>query len=525
MPTSTHRPVRRSDVRGQAVPRPPVRLRSYALVYAFIAAFLILVHGPLLRLPFYWDEIGQFIPASLDLLRKGALIPVSTMPNVHPPGLMAYLALFWTFLGYSIPATRVAMLLIAAAGGLVTFLLAIELTRGTTGTPAFAALVLLCISPLFFSQAMLAQLDMPAMCLSLLALLLFLQNRVRASAIACTALVFVKETGLIVPALLGVWTVLENRDYRSRINGAWFLLPIPGLSLWLIALHHRTGHWFGNPEFAAYNLIAPLHPLAFVVAFVRRIYYLFFGSGHFIGTIALIWAWQRMPLLRDRPWRVAGSFVLAQTVMVSALGGAVLERYLLPALPVVYIAFATSLRALLVGTRQVALAGLLVCLAAANFVNPTYPFPFENNLAFVSFVGLEEDAANAVEFQASALPGGGRVAAVFPVGDALRNPDFGFVRQARRVVEIDNFSRPEVQKLKDQAPDFVVVYNRQWDPLGLLEKPAMRDLMTRYFGYRPELNAEEIAEALSMHIGQQWERRGLTMQLLERYPRAAQRPQ
>ena len=67
-----------------------------------------------------------------------------------------------------------------------------------------------------------------------------------------------------------------------------------------------------------------------------------------------------------------------------------LERYLLPALPVVYIAFAISLRALLPRTRRLAFAGLTVCLIAANFVNPVYPFPFENNLAFVSFVGLEK---------------------------------------------------------------------------------------------------------------------------------------
>ncbi len=76
-----------------------------------------------------------------------------------------------------------------------------------------------------------------------------------------------------------------------------------------------------------------------IVALLRRLYYLFIGSGHVIGTIALVWALRRMPLLRDRPWRIAASFVLAHVLVVSALGGAVLERYLLPALPVVYIAF------------------------------------------------------------------------------------------------------------------------------------------------------------------------------------------
>ncbi|MES1260572.1 MAG: hypothetical protein ABUS49_02465, partial [Acidobacteriota bacterium] len=162
-------------------PRPPVRWQTYILVYALIAVFMVLAHGPLLEVPFYWDETGQFIPAALDLYHSGAWIPHTTMPNVHPPGVMAWLAVFWHLFGYSIEGTRVAMLLLASLGALFTFLLAIELAREAPGTPAFLVLAMLCISPLFFAQSMLAQLDMPAMCFAVLALLLFLQGRFRAS--------------------------------------------------------------------------------------------------------------------------------------------------------------------------------------------------------------------------------------------------------------------------------------------------------------------------------------------------------
>lgn len=493
-----------------------MRKRAYALVFGLIASFLILVHGPLLRLPFYWDEIGQFIPASLDLFLIGAWIPVSTLPNVHPPGMMAYLAMFWSVFGYSIVGTRIAMLLVAAGAALVTFLLGIELARGATGTPAFAAVALLAISPLFFAQSMLAQLDMPAMCVACLALLLFLQGRVKASALTCVVLVIVKETGLIVPALFGVWMLVEVKTWKQRAESLWFVLPLPGLVIWLIALHHATGHWFGNSAFTAYNLFEPLHPVPFLLAFARRIYFLFIGTGHFIGTLALIWAWRRMPMLRERPWRIAGSFVLANMVVVSALGGAVLERYTLPALPVVYIAFATSLQALMPRARKLALSGLVACLAAANFVNPIYPFPFENNLAFASFVDLEEETAYAVEQRGDALPGGGNVATVFPVADALRNPRFGFVQAPRKVLEMNDFSRTEVARIGELSPEMVVVYQREWDPLHLLARRGVREFMTRYYGYQPEMNAEEIASALSMRVGRRWKSRGLTMELLER---------
>jgi hypothetical protein len=496
--------------------RPPVRLRSYALTFGFIAVILLLTHGPILNLPFYWDEVGQFVPASLDLFRAGSWIPVSTVPNVHPPGIMAYLALCWSIFGYSISATRIAMLIVASVGALVTFLLAIELARGSTGVPAFAALAMLCLSPLFFAQAMMAQLDMPAMCLSTLALLLFLQNRIRESAIACIFLVLIKETGLILPALFGGWIIFEQGDRKRRLQALWFLLPVPGLAIWLLALHRATGHWFGNAAFTAYNLRDTLHPIPFVLALLRRCYYLFASTGHIIGTIAFVWAFRRMPLLRDRPWRIAGSFVIAQIVMVSALGGAVLERYILPALPVVYIAFAVSCQALPTFTRRAAIAALLLCLVAANFVNPLYPFPFENNLSFVNFVALEETATDRAEQDVRVLPGGGVIATPFPIANAFRNPDYGFVRSPHKVFEVADFSPAQIEKLKAEGPDIVIWYQRTWDPLHLLDKPAIGGFLARHYGYVPDMSPAQIASALSMRVARRWTRGGLSMELLVR---------
>ena len=236
-----------------------VRPRSYLLAYTCIALFLICIHEPLLQLPYYWDELGQFVPASLDLFDTGAWIPHSTLPNVHPPGVMAYLALFWHVFGYSIAGTRIAMLLAASAGAMACFLLGIELSRGVPRAPAFSALALLCACPLFVAQAMLAQLDMPAMCLTVLALLLFIQNRWRDSALVCVALVLVKETGIVAPALFGVWLLAERR-IRPAL---WFLLPLIALCGWLLLLKRGTGHWLGNENFTQYNLYYPLNPMRF----------------------------------------------------------------------------------------------------------------------------------------------------------------------------------------------------------------------------------------------------------------------
>ena len=102
-----------------------VRPRSYLLIFAAAALAVIAAHVPLLQLPYYWDETGQFIPAATDLYQTGALIAHSATPNVHPPGVMTWLALAWHVFGYGIPTTRIAMLLVAAFGVLATFLLAI----------------------------------------------------------------------------------------------------------------------------------------------------------------------------------------------------------------------------------------------------------------------------------------------------------------------------------------------------------------------------------------------------------------
>src|SRR5580704_7386416 len=116
-----------------------VRPGSYLLIFAAVAALIVTAHAPLLQLPYYWDEAGQFIPAATDIYQTGSWIAHSATPNVHPPGVMAWLALAWHLFGFSILTTRIAMLLLASFGALTTFLLAIELSRGSPGTPAFAA--------------------------------------------------------------------------------------------------------------------------------------------------------------------------------------------------------------------------------------------------------------------------------------------------------------------------------------------------------------------------------------------------
>ena len=175
------------------------RRASHLIFFSAFAALLVVMHLPFLTLPFHWDELGQFVPAALDLYRDGALVPHSTLPNVHPPGIMLILAGVWKVFGFSILSSRLTMLAIAALGVFLSFLLAIRFSRKASGAPAFAAIVFLLAAPLFYTQSMLVLLDMPAMTLTVLALLLFFDQRYAACAAVATALVLVKETAITTP--------------------------------------------------------------------------------------------------------------------------------------------------------------------------------------------------------------------------------------------------------------------------------------------------------------------------------------
>ena len=361
-----------------------------------------------LDLPFFWDEVGQFVPASLDLFHSGALVPYSVTPNAHPPGLMAYLALVWSIAGYSITATRLAMLLLAGVSVLAVLRLANKL--GARG--ALVAL-LLCCSPVFYAQAMLAQLDMPAMLFTLLATLLFLEERIFWSAAACVALVLVKETGVVTPMLFGFWLLVERRPRES----AYFLLPAAALGAWLFFLKYKTGHLFGSAEFTEYNLTYMLHPVRMGVALRQA------DLSPVLGELALDWRLgdrlrvaARRGYSRSRSWRIVWTLVALHVLLFSVLGGAMLERYLLPVTPIVYIAMVAGWSAMPSPWRVVGPVAFIVAVAACNFWNPPYPFPLENNLAFTDFVRLQQSAASYLEQR---LSGNGGVDSMAALGRAL----------------------------------------------------------------------------------------------------------
>ena len=126
-------------------------------------------------------------------------------------------------------------------------------------------------------------------------------------------------------------------------------------------------------------------------------------------------------------------------------------------------------------------------LLVSWFVNPPYPFPFENNLAWTDFVRLEQAGARQLE----AHEAGRAILTVWPLTDALRRPEFGFVSHPLRVVELHGF---EPKRLAGVRPDGVVVlYCRMWDPpVSVLRLPGVKEFISRYYDFAPPVSGADI---------------------------------
>ena len=486
-----------------------IRPIVYAYFFAMFAIILFASHAPLVTLPYFWDEHGQFVAAALDILHDGAWVPRSTVPNVHPPGVMAYLAAVWRFAGYSIPATRLAMLVLATLGVLFTFLLAIELSRGAPGAPAFIAVLLLMADPLFYTQAMMAQLDMPAMVFGVAALLFYLQKRYEIAAVACLALVLSKETGVILPLLF-----VGDLVRQKRFSMAALYLPVfVSLGVWLLYLHSVTGYIFGDPGFTHYNVGYALNPVRASLALLRRLYFLFISDFRWIGTIVIAVAVRRTRIFRMRAWGIVGAFAAGHVLLVSLLGGAALERYLVPVLPFLYCTVAVALTTIGMRWRVVSFAAMTAGLVAGMFVNPPFPFPYENNLAMVDFVHLQEEAAHFVE---SHYPGA-TIYTAWPLTSALRRPEFGYVDHPLHTVETSDLHKSTLRALAPEHPDLLILYSRTWEPQwGVLRFASVRSFLGRYYEYEPEMGPAEVRGLLGLEPMMRWSERGQWVEVFSR---------
>jgi len=470
------------------------------LLFTLFFLALFALHAPLLRLSYFWDEAGYYIPAAHDLLFSGSLIPYSGPSNAHPPLVMAYLALAWKILGFTPVVTRTAMLVISAFALLGVFRLALRVANAEV---AIASVVCTALYPVFFTQSSLAHLDLAAAAFTFWGLLAYVEDRRPAIAIWFSFAVMAKETAIIAPVALFLWESLARRIRpadRSRGNSVALLFPLLPLALWYAYHYHRTGFLFGNPEFFRYNVQATLHPLRILLALGLRLWQLFGYLNLYLLTLATALAMFRQPL--DDRQRIALpvqfaflSVIMAYAFAMALVGGAVLARYMLPVVPLVIIIGVSTLRRRVRPWRGV-IAAIALGFVAALFFNPPYGISLEDNLAYRDYIQLHQNAETCLEARYPMA----HVLTAWPASDELTRPYLGYITRPIQVVRIDDFTARQLFAASDLRSKFDValVFSTKYEPSHPLFDgwKTWQRWKTEFFGYHRDVPPAAAAQIL-----------------------------
>jgi len=487
-----------------------------ALVFFAILAAILLLHAPLLRLPYFWDEAGYYVPAARDLLLSGSVIPHSTPSNAHPPLVMAYLAGCWKVFGFSPLVTRSAMLVFAAFSLLGVFRLA---QRVANLEVAVAATACTALYPVFFAQSSMAHVDLAAAGLTLWGVDSYLAARWRGAALWFSLAVLAKETALLAPVALLVWLLLcpwagrlvrfplgvKARNWRTIVS---LLTPIAILIAWYAFHYSQTGYIFGNPEFFRYNVQATASPGRIVLAFLIRIWQVFGYMHMLVPMLLMAWAMTR-PAIEDNDVErkridvpsqgIFALLILAYATAMALVGGAVLARYMLTVVPLVIILAVSTLRR---RTRAWPAFIVLTCVSfvTAWFLNPPYGFAPEDNLAYRDYVIMHKDAAAFLEARYPRA----RVLTAWPASDEISRTFLGYVTHPFQIVRVEDFTVEEVMGAAQEQNrfDVALMFSTKYEPPHplLAHWRAWDRIKARFFGFHHDLPVQVAAEILGGRI-------------------------
>jgi hypothetical protein len=515
------------------------------LLFALFFSVLMLLHAPLLRLPYFWDEAGYYIPAARDLFLSGTLIPYSTPSNAHPPLIMAWLALVWRLFTYSTLVTRTAMLAVSAFSLVGLF----RLCRVAANSQvAWATVILVALYPVYFTQSSLAQVDLPAAGFTFWALAAYSNAHKKAEvswkhAVWFSLAALTKETAILAPLALFGWELIGHLFRRRRQtsetsilfppaqqfkNSCYLLLPVVPLAGWYAYHYSKTGFLFGNPEFFRYNVASTLSPLRIPLALLMRLWQLFGYFSLYLLTLAGVLAMFRPAQPQDKklnaslrqriPFWIQFAFLavlLAYLGFMSAVGGAVLARYMLPVLPLAMLAFVSTLWRR-VQYWKVIISAIALAFVAGLFSNPPYGFSLEDNLAYRDCVVMHADASR---YLALRHPGS-RVLTAWPASDELSRPWLGYVGRPLPVLRIEDFSAEQITRAaigRDRF-DVALVFSTKYQPPHplLQNSQAWQGIKEKFFGYHLDLMPEAIAQQLGGTISFHEERNGQWLAVIVR---------
>ncbi len=435
-------------------------------------------HALLLTMPYFWDEVGTTVPAAQALARHFSWRAVAQVPAWWVAGT-------WALLGHSAVAVRATMLAVASAALMGVFLLAVELCGSLRGIPALLAAAAVAVSPLFYTQAVLAQSPVFALAGTVWALWSFLRGRHAAAAALAVIVVWQSPSGWTLPLVLFIWLMFESRP----LSALWYLAP---LASWLA----------GHPALETPHGT----PLQMGVLAGQRLFGIFIADGHWLALAGLVRAASK-GLLSRRRWGVAGVWALS-FLLVSFFARPLLDRDMLPVLPLLITGGIAGFHTLRPGRKLLACSALLLALATGLFVNRLLlPSAVESNLAMADFQALQRRTATFVEDKAARKG----IAAAWPLSEALTQPALGYVKQPMIVLRLPDYTEATIDELPRGAIDVLVRYSRESRPeLPVFGNRYARWLALRIYAMHDSADAGEIEQNTGLklkttfHRGGQW---------------------
>lgn len=186
------------------------------IVLALVCTVFVLIKLPYVELPYYWDEAWVYAPAVQEMAASGPSLAPDAIPaeltRGHPL-LFHFLAAIWvSVFGNSAVAAHSFALLVS-----VLLLIAVYRSASRIFSPAagIAAVVLICVQPVFFAQSGLLLPEIMLALFLLLALQAYIENKWVVYMLAAAAAILTKESAVALFAGLSAHRLLVWLKHRG----------------------------------------------------------------------------------------------------------------------------------------------------------------------------------------------------------------------------------------------------------------------------------------------------------------------
>ncbi len=252
--------------------------------------FLVDIKYGLLKLPFFWDELGVYSRAAMHLAVHGLSLLPDSMPDVlsrgHPLLTPFIFGTTFKLFGVSQLTARLTGLLIYFIGVGFGFKI---LARYMNAMWAAAFLFCIAIQPAFIAQSVLVLPETLLMTLTLAAIYAYLTQKHFGLWIALSLAVLTKESALVLPIAFALAQFQQKLSWKIYLST--LLLPFLVFLSFLVIQYNQNGYFLyplhqGLMDFDIYTILAKT---------LLALWFLFIAQGRwlFLFLFIAVWVWKR----------------------------------------------------------------------------------------------------------------------------------------------------------------------------------------------------------------------------------------